>query len=111
MVIDLILDRREIEEDKAVSVADCKLGELWVPILDCFEEDIVPEDLRKCYTYKYTPHGFYIEVMGYGDVGEDITRAMDFGEEADVKRALCDYIDRQEYNPNIKDYINSVNWL
>lgn len=29
----------------------------------------------------------------------------------DVRNALCQYIDENEYNPEIKKYINSVNWL
>ena len=40
-----------------------------------------------------------------------IIGALDYGDEIDIKRALCNYIDSQNYNPAIKDYINSVNWL
>lgn len=40
-----------------------------------------------------------------------LSRAIDGGTEADVKCALCRYIDKNEYNPRIKDYINSVEWL
>jgi len=32
------------------------------------------------------------------------------GEDA-VKNALCDYIDAEGYAPEIKDYVNSVDWL
>lgn len=59
----------------------------------------------------YNPHDFYMDVMRYGDVGEDITMAMDYGEESDVRRELCNYIVRNEYNPAICDYINSREWL
>ena len=59
----------------------------------------------------YKPHDFYFDVFGYGRVGDDITRAMDFGTEEDVKKALCDYVISNEYNPDICNYINSVNWL
>ena len=59
----------------------------------------------------YKPHDFYFDVFVYGRIGDDITRAMDFGTEEDVKRALCDYVIRNEYNPDICNYINSVNWL
>ena len=59
----------------------------------------------------YNPKHFYNMVMCYGDTGKGITAAMDYGEETDVKSALCDYITRNEYNPDIKNYINSVNWL
>ena len=59
----------------------------------------------------YRDHDFYFDVLRYGEVGDDITRAMDYGTERDVKRALCEYIDNNEYNPAIKNYINSVRWL
>ena len=59
----------------------------------------------------YNPAAFYHAVMRYGDIGEDITMAMDYGNEADVKRALCEYIVNNEYSPNICGYIWSVNWL
>lgn len=59
----------------------------------------------------YNPHDFYMDVMRYGEIGEDITRAMDYGEESDVRRELCNYVIRNEYNPAICNYINSTNWL
>lgn len=59
----------------------------------------------------YVDRKFYFDVLGYGEIGDDITRAMDYGTERDVKKALCDYIDNNEYNPAIKNYIHSVNWL
>lgn len=64
---------------------------------------------------EYSPRWFYDEVMDYGSIWPEIVhpiaRAMDCGTEEDVKRELCRYIDEQEYNPAIKDYINKVNWL
>lgn len=59
----------------------------------------------------YTPRKFYHWVMGYGTIGDGITRAMDGGTEKDVKGELSKYITEQEYNPAICDYVNSVNWL
>ena len=59
----------------------------------------------------YNAHDFYYDVMGYGEIGDDITRAMDCGTEEDVKKALCEYVIHNEYNPAICDYINSVNWI
>lgn len=59
----------------------------------------------------YSPEQFYRDVFEYGDVGFDITRAMDGGTEQDVKDALKQYIDKQGYAPEIKDYIDSVEWL
>lgn len=65
-------------------------------------------------TEEYNPREFYHDVMRYESVfglDRDISLAMDYGEEADVRRALCDYIIRNEYNPQICEYINSRNWL
>lgn len=59
----------------------------------------------------YNPHDFYMDVMRYGEIGDAITRAMDFGTESDVRKALCDYVVRNEYNPAICKYINKRNWL
>jgi hypothetical protein len=60
---------------------------------------------------KYNPRAFYSDCMGYGRVGYGITRALDNGTEQHVKQALCKYIDDNDYNLTIKDYINSVEWL
>lgn len=57
----------------------------------------------------YSPKQFYCRMIDYKN--DRIAAAMDCGSEDDVKRELCDYIDRNKYNPKIKDYINSVNWL
>lgn len=40
-----------------------------------------------------------------------LARALDGGEERDIKRELCAYIDAGGYNPAIKEYVNSVEWL
>lgn len=45
------------------------------------------------------------------EMNGDISRAMDYGTEEDVKKALCDYIDNNEYNPEIKKYIRSKEWM
>ena len=78
MIIDLILDRKYLEE----------IGQ--------------PD---------YKPKRFYDDCMEYGGSGWYIARAMDFGTEEQVKEQLCIYIDNCKYNSEIKDYINSVNWL
>jgi hypothetical protein len=59
----------------------------------------------------YNPADFYRNLLAYGDVGEDISRAMDSGTEDDVKEALRAYIITNDYNPAICAYINSQNWL
>lgn len=59
----------------------------------------------------YSPDDFYRNVFAYGEVGEDITKAMDFGTEQDVKSAICEYIIRNEYDPDICGYVWSNRWL
>lgn len=52
------------------------------------------------------------EMMDFGYyIGGEITRAMDSRTNADVQEALCKYILEQDYNPEICDYIRSVDWL
>lgn len=82
MIIDLILDRKDNEE--------------------AFGEDL------------YNSRDFYYEILDYEAIfglNGDISKAMDYGTENDVKKALCDYIDKNEYNPEIKKYIRSKEWL
>lgn len=58
---------------------------------------------------------FYNNVRDYEsyNFGSDgyISLAIDYGEEDDVKKVLCRYIDDNGYNPDIKNYIHSVLWL
>lgn len=65
--------------------------------------------------YDYSVAEFYNELQEYGtifnDIAWDIARAMDEGTEEDVKKELCRYVIEQGYNPQICEYINSVNWL
>lgn len=82
MIIDLILDRKDNEEATGRDT--------------------------------YNAGDFYREVMMYESVFEmprEISRTMDYGTENDVRRALCDYIDENDYNPEIKKYINSKLWI
>lgn len=60
---------------------------------------------------EYTAEQFYRDVFDYGEIGWDITRAMDEGEEEDVKKALKKYIVEQGYNIEICKYIDSEEWL
>lgn len=41
----------------------------------------------------------------------DVSSAMDYGTEDDVRNALCAYIDRNGYSPDLKTYIRSRVWL
>ena len=59
----------------------------------------------------YRVENFYRQVANYGEIGFDITEALDNGEEFDVKRELCNYIKENGYNSNINNYINNVEWL
>lgn len=63
----------------------------------------------------YNPTYFYEEVKEYGEVWPEIAkpimRAMLSDKSSEVQDALCRYVDEQDYNPAIKDYIRSVNWL
>ena len=59
----------------------------------------------------YDPKAFYHDVVQYGEVGFGITRAMDTGTEIEVKRSLYQYLVDQDYNPDIKKFIDSVEWL
>lgn len=82
MIIDLILDRKDNEEFTGYDA--------------------------------YDPYSFYREVMSYESIFEmdrDISSALDYGTEDDVRKALCKYIDDNQYNPDIKNYVNSKTWL
>jgi len=61
--------------------------------------------------FRYDPRELYNYINGWaGNIYDSVVHAMDEGEEADVKKALCDYIDG-DYNPEIKEFVNSVDWL
>lgn len=67
-------------------------------------------DAEKYGDFEYNAHDFYFDVFDYGRIGHDITRAMDAGTEEDTRRALCDYVIKNEYNPLICDYIRARVW-
>lgn len=63
---------------------------------------------------QYDAKDFYNNILQYEKTFHfrpDISRALDGGTNEDVQRALCAYIDENGWNPAIKDYINSVDWL
>ena len=96
MIIDLILDRKDFEEFERKN--GCPI---MIPVGSI--DNLEP--------YHYSARKFYGDCMGYGSIGDDITRALDYGTEEQVKQALCKYIIDNEYNPKLCDYINSVDWL
>ena len=59
----------------------------------------------------YDPKTFYYNVLDYGEVGFGITRAMDSGNDENVKQELYNYLVEQDYNLEIKKFIDSVTWL
>lgn len=73
---------------------------------------IIDEILDRKAGRPYNAKAFYNYCMDYFDgLGDMITRAMDGGTNGDVQEALCGYILQQDYNPDICDYIRSVDWL
>ena len=62
---------------------------------------------------EYDPKEFYCDVLKhehfFGNYA--ISRAMDYGKEKDVRKALCDYITRNGYNKDICKWVKSVKWL
>jgi len=60
---------------------------------------------------KYSPSKFYRDICNYGAIGFEISNALDNGTNDDIKKSLCNYIDKNDYNPDIKNYINSQTWL
>ena len=95
MIIDLILDRKADEEDIANGYTHVKMPNGEIKSLE------------------YNPREFYYYIRRYESELDDdrISYAMDYGTEEDVKQALCDYIYDYDYNPEICNFINSVNWL
>ena len=63
----------------------------------------------------YNAKEFYNSVMQYSEIWPDmclpIAQALDGGTNSDVQRELCKYIDEQGYNPAIKKWVNSVEWV
>lgn len=63
---------------------------------------------------EYKPEQFYKRCLSYEQTFNfhfSVTDAMNERIEQKVKHCLCEYIFSQGYNPELCDYINSVNWL
>lgn len=108
MIIDLILERKhreeQIKEGATHYITYPNMSKKFIGEVDNGDGTIsVP--------LAYNPKQFYLDVMEYGKTGYNITRAMDGGEEYDVKRELARYIIDNRYSLEIISYINSVNWL
>lgn len=62
----------------------------------------------------YEAEEFYGYVMEYEtlfDMPRDISRAMDSGDEAAVKAALCEYLLTNGYNEKLCEYVRRQKWL
>lgn len=111
MIIDLILDRKDNERYTPREVTYSEFIE-WKNSEEGKQMFEVAKRKGETYAEPYNPKKFYNEVMGYDKIfGTNISEVMDYGEEDDVKQALCNYIISNDYNPEICDYISSVNWL
>lgn len=110
MIIDLILDRKAYEsENPGVTYADYIR---WAETPEGKEEIRNARKMGMVILKPYNPKDFYIAVMRYGGkFADNITYAMDYLGETMIRKALCEYIIGNDYNPEICDYINSVNWL
>lgn len=72
--------------------------------------DVILDRQEGC---KYSPLQIlcYTDERVYGKDFEYILHAFQDLSETDVKAALKRYIDEQRYNPEIKKYIDSVDWV
>ncbi len=62
----------------------------------------------------YNPRAFYTSVSEYEslfDTEYPISIALDTGTNSDVIQSLTNYINANDYNPDIIDYIKSVSWV
>lgn len=61
----------------------------------------------------YSPMDFlpYLDDRVYGDDFKYILYALQENSEEKMKEALKKYIDEQGYNPEIKKYVDSVDWI
>lgn len=107
MIIDLILDRKELEEELKQQNATMQEYKEWFNTL--------PKHKQVLTSKPYNVHDFYWQVHEYDcvfkGIGQNILNALDNGTEQDVKNALCNYVKNGQYNTDICEYINSVEWL
>jgi len=62
----------------------------------------------------YIARGFYNRVNQYEsdfDSNWSVSRAFDSGTNNDVVKALCNYVDDNGYDPEIKTFIRSFTWV
>ena len=78
-------------------------------IIDCILERF--NEIKRTGKDSYNAHDFYMDIVDYGKEGWDITAAMDYGDEEDIKRELCKYIVKNGYNKDICVLVNWFDWL
>lgn len=61
------------------------------------------------YDFKKDGRYIYDEALEFNF--DYISRAMDVGSNVDVQKALCRYIDEQDYNPDLKEFIMKKQWV
>ena len=64
----------------------------------------------------YDARDFYNYAMEHESIFDPsdeypISTALDSGSNDDVRRELCRYIDNNDYNKNIKRFVNKFNWI
>lgn len=63
----------------------------------------------------YSAHRFYFDCLSYNrcfeGIADKITKAMDYGTEQDVKKALCEYVVENGYNNSVCEFVDSVCWI
>jgi hypothetical protein len=61
----------------------------------------------------YNPARFASDCAEYEKIFQfdyGIAEAINRNDDEGAKAAMCRYIDEQDYNPEIKEYVNSVGW-
>lgn len=66
--------------------------------------------------YPYDAYEFYNEIRDYERLGigvsdERISIAMDYGDNRDVQRVLCEYVYMNGYPAKIQKYIRTQQWI
>lgn len=78
-------------------------------ILDRFDNEQFYED------FEYDAKDFYFEILAYHpifpELAQPILEAMDWGDNDDVVRELCNYITEQNYNHELCAKIKQHRWL
>lgn len=105
MVIDLILDKKDYEK----FLQD---NEITAKEYEEYYNDLNEEEQAFSIT-PYTPHDFYMNVLDYyqnfnDDLHENILKALDYGTNGTIQKALCDYVTKNGSQTLKKHY---ASWL